>query len=608
MSKIILNNVGDLTQATTAAAIINANSSVIESGMDNTLSRDGSSPNQMQANIDMNSNRVLNLPSPLTSSEPLRLLDLNSFVGGGTITNIPAGGATGTVLAKTSGSDYAVGWVNDSTLVTPGTNLTASGTNPVLISTIGSPTFPGTVTANLFSGTIASGTTLVNPVINGTITGTGVAVAATPNTLVLRDGGGNAIVNSAISGYTTTATAAGTTVLTVNSTYNQYFTGATTQTVTLPVTSTLTLGQSYRIVNLSTGAVTVQSSGANAVIIIPGNGCSAIVTCILVSGTTAASWSVAADQELTVSGKVLNVNNSLTLAGTDATTLTFQGTDTYVGRTTTDTLTNKTLTSPTLTTPALGTPASGVATNLTGTAAGLTAGTVTTNANLTGDVTSSGNATTLTNAPVIAKVLTGYTSGAGTLSSADSILSAFQKLNGNDGLKANLISPSFTTPSLGVATATSINGSTVSPGHYSGEPSTGSASAGEIGEYIESIQNTPVSLTTNVAANVTSITLTAGDWDIDGVVYYSTGATTSITQNVLSFSTTTGTLDTTSGRWGVHTYPATVPGSAGQTMTEVLPPYRFSVSGSTTVFLVARGTFTVSTYSAGGIIRARRAR
>ena len=44
---------------------------------------------------------------------------------------------------------------------------------------------------------------------------------------------------------------------------------------------------------------------------------------------------------------------------------------------------------------ALGTPSSGVATNLTGTAAGLTAGNVTTNADLTGDVTSVGNATTI---------------------------------------------------------------------------------------------------------------------------------------------------------------------------------------------------------------------
>ncbi|KKC24940.1 beta strand repeat-containing protein [Sphingomonas sp. SRS2] len=51
--------------------------------------------------------------------------------------------------------------------------------------------------------------------------------------------------------------------------------------------------------------------------------------------------------------------------------------------------------SPTLVTPALGTPASGVATNLTGTASGLTAGTVTTNANLTGVITSVGNATSI---------------------------------------------------------------------------------------------------------------------------------------------------------------------------------------------------------------------
>jgi len=52
-------------------------------------------------------------------------------------------------------------------------------------------------------------------------------------------------------------------------------------------------------------------------------------------------------------------------------------------------------TSPTLVTPNLGTPSTLVATNATGTASGLTAGNVTTNANLTGDVTSSGNATTI---------------------------------------------------------------------------------------------------------------------------------------------------------------------------------------------------------------------
>ena len=49
---------------------------------------------------------------------------------------------------------------------------------------------------------------------------------------------------------------------------------------------------------------------------------------------------------------------------------------------------------------ALGTPSSGVATNLTGTASGLTAGKVTTNANLTGPVTSTGNATAIANGAI----------------------------------------------------------------------------------------------------------------------------------------------------------------------------------------------------------------
>ena len=74
-------------------------------------------------------------------------------------------------------------------------------------------------------------------------------------------------------------------------------------------------------------------------------------------------------------------SETLTLAGgtgidTSATgnTVTAAIDSTVTTLTGTQVLTNKTLTSPTLTTPALGTPASGVMTNVTGTAAGLTAG------------------------------------------------------------------------------------------------------------------------------------------------------------------------------------------------------------------------------------------
>jgi hypothetical protein len=47
-------------------------------------------------------------------------------------------------------------------------------------------------------------------------------------------------------------------------------------------------------------------------------------------------------------------------------------------------------------------------------------------------------AITLSNAAVIGKVLTGYTSGAGTVAATDSILQAIQKINGNDALKLPL--------------------------------------------------------------------------------------------------------------------------------------------------------------------------
>ena len=88
-------------------------------------------------------------------------------------------------------------------------------------------------------------------------------------------------------------------------------------------------------------------------------------------------------------------------------------------------------TSPILVTPALGTPSALVGTNITGTATAFTASNVTTNANLTGEATSVGNAATLTNSAVIGKVITGYTSGAGTVAATDTLLQAIQKLNGN---------------------------------------------------------------------------------------------------------------------------------------------------------------------------------
>jgi hypothetical protein len=109
--------------------------------------------------------------------------------------------------------------------------------------------------------------------------------------MMLRDINGNSAVNNIIEAYQTIVKAAGTTTATVASPYQTYFTGSTTQTYQLPVASTLVLGQQYQVINSSSGIVTVNSSGGNSVLSMHG-GTSAVFTCILTSGTTAASWSV----------------------------------------------------------------------------------------------------------------------------------------------------------------------------------------------------------------------------------------------------------------------------------------------------------------------------
>jgi hypothetical protein len=124
-------------------------------------------------------------------------------------------------------------------------------------------------------------------------------------------------------------------------------------------------------------------------------------------------------------GKTLTASNTLTFTGTDASSVAFGGGGTvlYSGG-------------------SLGTPSGGVATNLTGTASGLTAGNVTTNANLTGHITSVGNAAVL-----------------GSFTSAQ-LLAALTDETGT-GSAVFATSPTLVTPVLGVATATSVNKVTI---------------------------------------------------------------------------------------------------------------------------------------------------
>ena len=113
---------------------------------------------------------------------------------------------------------------------------------------------------------------------------------ATSGSVALRDGNANLLADNFIPTATSTATGSGggTTTLTIDSAQVQEFTGSTTQTVKLPTTS-ITVGQTYTVVNNSSGVVTVQSSGANTITTVAG-GAAATFMAQVATPTTAANW------------------------------------------------------------------------------------------------------------------------------------------------------------------------------------------------------------------------------------------------------------------------------------------------------------------------------
>jgi hypothetical protein len=132
-------------------------------------------------------------------------------------------------------------------------------------------------------------------------------------------------------GRATTATAAGTTTLTSGSAAFQQFTGSTTQNCVLPDATTMTQGQAFTVANRSTGAVTVKKNGGSTLQILAG-GTEAVFT--LITNTPAAGvWDTQYLGLAATSGKSLSASNSLTLAGTDGTTMTFPSTSATVART-----------------------------------------------------------------------------------------------------------------------------------------------------------------------------------------------------------------------------------------------------------------------------------
>lgn len=78
MTKLTLSPLDSLENESTALATINANSALIVTALENTLSRDGTVPNQLTSSLDVNSQRILNLPMAVNPTEPVRLQEVGN--------------------------------------------------------------------------------------------------------------------------------------------------------------------------------------------------------------------------------------------------------------------------------------------------------------------------------------------------------------------------------------------------------------------------------------------------------------------------------------------------------------------------------------------------
>lgn len=77
-----IEDLDDLEASYRSVEKINENNDKITAGFNKTLSRDGSTPNNMQVPLDMDSNRIINLGKPLFPNDAVRLIDVTEAFGG----------------------------------------------------------------------------------------------------------------------------------------------------------------------------------------------------------------------------------------------------------------------------------------------------------------------------------------------------------------------------------------------------------------------------------------------------------------------------------------------------------------------------------------------
>ena len=132
------------------------------------------------------------------------------------------------------------------------------------------------------------------------------------------------------------------------------------------------------------------------------------------------------------------------------------------------------------------------------------------------------------------------------------------------------------------------------------------AAAGQIGEVISSNVTTGVSATASVPFNVTSIALTAGDWDVSGEIWNALPASASASA-IAAINSVSATIPTASAL-NTARIQTNVTQATASMMVLPLKACRVSLSAPATYYLIAQLGFSTGAASATGNIWARRAR
>ena len=145
-------------------------------------------------------------------------------------------------------------------------------------------------------------------------------------------------------------------------------------------------------------------------------------------------------------------------------------------------------------------------------------------------------------------------------------------------------------------------------GQYPGTATNDNATAGNIGEYVSSnvAYGSAVSLVNLTAKDITSISLTAGDWEVTGFVGFNCNAATVVSIVAGWVSTVSATVPVAPNNGSYLDFRGSM--TTGTAYEGSVGTIRLSLSGTTTVYLGCLLQFTTNTAAGYGFIGARRMR